>query len=116
MSYKIFLIFVLLLHYHRFAQSKESKESNQSLANQYEGINDSLHYVYSLAALSDLTTLDSGYVKAALNVSLAAEKMSLLDTSEQILNRVYPMLLVSRDSSMTSVYHLIKAKVLVNRV
>ncbi len=115
MSYKIFLFFVLLLHYHPFAQSKESKESNQSLANQYEGINDSLHYVYSLAALSDLTTLDSGYVKAALNVSLAAEKMSLLDTSEQILNRVYPMLLVSKDSSMTSIYHLIKAKVLVKR-
>ncbi len=115
MHFRIVLILVLFLHYTSIAKSMESKESNEMLAKHYEGINDSLHYVYSLAALSELSVSDTGYLKAALNVSVAAEKVSLLDTSEQILNRVTPMLQESKDSLMTSIYYLTKAKVLAKR-
>tara|TARA_R110002049_G_scaffold250754_3_gene425116 strand:+ start:3080 stop:5092 length:2013 start_codon:yes stop_codon:yes gene_type:complete len=115
MHYKLLLISLLFVFFNLSVQSSDSPKNNRSYVKEYEGINDSLYYSYSYADFIALDKTDESYLEVALRTSVAAEKISLLDTATLILDRIKPLLLNSTDSLKISTYYLTRSKILLKK-
>lgn len=68
-------------------------------------INDSLHYFYLNKALLSLNVDHPNYLSDVLATAKAAARISLLDTSERLLNQIQDELYSSNDSLLLSQYY-----------